>query len=450
METNNSIQTLIKEINWLKDVINQVIASYLVQEGHEKQWEDIPLPDVTIVDNAFANAVNDWNLNMYERLALALAMAPQIMPEALDIFFGRNQIYDRGFTEFGGQIDPEHSGFLPTGQTLAFLITANNPDNRYELLKVIGKEGILMKEHVLQLSQTQPHIPNVNGVLSLNSEWMHYFLTGERFQIDNGLQMLGQKITTDMNWSDAVLSDITMRSVQEIQSWLTYNETLMEDWGLGKILKPGYRALFYGPPGTGKTLTASLLGKATGRTVYKIDLALIGSKYIGETEKNLAHIFDSAQHKDWILYFDEADALFGKRTATNTSNDRHANQQIAYLLQRIEDFPGVVIIASNLRSNFDDAFSRRFQAMIHFAMPDANQRFQLWQNAFSGKCRLSSDIDVMKVSEDYELTGGAIINVLRYCAISAIRRNSEEVTRQELLQGIKNEFKKENKTISNL
>jgi SpoVK/Ycf46/Vps4 family AAA+-type ATPase len=250
-----------------------------------------------------------------------------------------------------------------------------------------------------------------------------------------------------MNWEDIVLDQQVMSQVNEINAWLDHGATLMNEWGLSSKIKPGYRALFHGPPGTGKTLTATLLGKASGRDVYRIDLSMIVSKYIGETEKNLSRIFDIAQHRNWILFFDEADALFGKRTAANTSNDRHANQQTAYLLQRIEDFPGVVILATNLDANMDDAFKRRFQSIIHFNMPSAEERYQLWQNAFSGVCTLHEEIDVAEVSEAYELAGGSIINVLRYCALSAVRRNDPVVTKPELLAGIRREFKKENKTM---
>jgi SpoVK/Ycf46/Vps4 family AAA+-type ATPase len=231
---------------------------------------------------------------------------------------------------------------------------------------------------------------------------------------------------------------------------MDHGRVLMEDWGLAKRLKPGYRALFYGPPGTGKTLTASLLGKTSGKEVYRIDLSMIVSKYIGETEKNLAGIFDLAEHRDWILFFDEADALFGKRTAANSSNDRHANQQTAYLLQRIEDFPGVVILASNLKANIDEAFTRRFQSIIYFPMPSARQRYQLWTSAFSGVCSLAPDIDLDRLSEEYELAGGSIINILRHCALAAIRRGDSVVRREELMAGLKKEYKKENKTLHQL
>ncbi|WP_299113991.1 ATP-binding protein [uncultured Winogradskyella sp.] len=448
MEVKSAIKTLYDEIDWLQKVINQVICSYLLQEGHEKRWQDIPVPDLSNSDSPYASIVDLWELDIYHRLAIILAIAPSLRPEVLDVFFGRNQIYDRGFTEFGGVIDKSHSGFLPTGQTLCFLISATEIELKGVVHDILDKNDILIKEQVINLGQTDEYIPNFNGVLSLSNQWLHFFLTGKKLKIEQSAEFPARKITTNMEWEDAVLDDLILEQVMEINTWLNHRKTLMKDWNLEKMIKPGYRTLFYGPPGTGKTLTATLLGKASGKDVYKVDLSMIVSKYIGETEKNLAKIFDIAQHKDWILFFDEADALFGKRTIANSSNDRHANQQTAYLLQRIEDFPGTVILASNLKANMDDAFTRRFQSMIHFTMPSPEERYQIWKNAFSGKCKLHPDIDLWKIAEDYELAGGAIINVLRFCALAAIKRDDTIVTKQELLTGLRREFKKENKTLS--
>lgn len=140
-----------------------------------------------------------------------------------------------------------------------------------------------------------------------------------------------------------------------------------------RVVKPGYRTLFYGSSGTSKTLTAALLGKMTGRGVYRINLSKMVSKYIGETEKNLAQIFDRAEKEEWILFFDEADALFGKRTSIKDSYDRYANQEVSYLLQRMEDFNGLVILESNLKK-IDEAFMRRFQSIIHFPLHGKDER----------------------------------------------------------------------------
>ncbi|KQX09908.1 ATP-binding protein [Flavobacterium sp. Root420] len=448
METNLAITALYKEMDWLQKVIDQVICSYLQHEGHENRWQDISLPEITPDDNPYYNKLNEWNLNLYERLCLALIIAPQIKPEVLDIFFSKNAMYDRGFTEFGGAVNKSHSGFIPTGQTLSFLITAVNPELRFDVLNIFSSTNILSKEQVLVLEATEPNIPVLNNTLLLNERWLHYFITGVLPQLEHNVSFPAKQITTNLNWSDLVLEDHVMQQVMEINAWLTYGTALMTDWGLDSKIKPGYRTLFYGPPGTGKTLTAALLGKNTNREVYRVDLSMIVSKYIGETEKNLSKIFDVAQHKDWILFFDEADALFGKRTAASSSNDKHANQQTGYLLQRIEDFPGVVILASNLKENMDEAFTRRFQSMIHFTMPTAEERLLLWEKAFSGKCSLDPDIDLENIAEQFELAGGAIINILRYCALTAIQKNETVVNNYDLLEGIRREFKKENRTLS--
>ncbi|MFM7461119.1 MAG: ATP-binding protein, partial [Burkholderiales bacterium] len=213
-------------------------------------------------------------------------------------------------------------------------------------------------------------------------------------------------------------------------------------------IKRGYRSLFYGPPGTGKTLTATLIGKNAGVDVYRIDLSMVVSKFIGETEKNLASVFDQAENKNWVLFFDEADALFGKRTQTSSSNDRYANQEVAYLLQRVEDFPGIVILATNMRANIDEAFARRFQSMVHFPMPDAKQRKRLWETVLRDLKRLADDVNLDQLAEAYELSGGAIANVVRYGAISALQRGQTRIAYTDLQRGIAKELRKEGRTVS--
>jgi SpoVK/Ycf46/Vps4 family AAA+-type ATPase len=221
---------------------------------------------------------------------------------------------------------------------------------------------------------------------------------------------------------------------------------ILTDWELAGKVKPGYRALFYGPPGTGKTLTASLIGKQSARDVYKIDASMIVSKWVGETEKNLARVFDMAENKDWILFFDEADALFGKRTDTSSSQERYANQEVSYLLQRTEDYPGVVILASNLKGNIDEAFTRRFQSMVHFPMPTPAERELLWKTIFGNGLELGDGIDFKHLARQYEISGGSIINVLKHCAIKASQRKKRSTTLEDMLGGIRKELAKEGKT----
>lgn len=442
-----NLMVLHQELDWLEQVIAQVISSYLKHEGHENHWIDIPLPDLDFCSSIYGQTVCDWSLNTFDRLAVALVMAPQLRPEILDIFFGLNQKYDRPFTEFGGVTDKTFSGFVPTAQTLAFLIGANDPQWRTEVIRIFEPAHILMVEQLLQFEGANETLPAFAGVISLSDQWLHYFISGEKVRPELSAAFPAQPITTPMDWSDLVLDNQVMAQIAELKVWLIHEETLMKDWGLAKKIKPGYRALFYGPPGTGKTLTASLLAKSTGREIYRVDLSMIVSKYIGETEKNLSKVFDAASHKNWILFFDEADALFGKRTEASSSNDRHANGQTSYLLQRIEDFVGVVILATNLKANMDQAFTRRFQAMIHIDMPAPAQRLTLWQNAFADGCPLADDVDLKEIADNYELAGGAIINVLRYSALQAVTRERPMIYHDDIIDGLRREFGKDNRTI---
>ena len=440
-----------QELDWLDTVINQVICSYLKQEGHELHWTDLPFPDLSsageLGDTVYAQLINGWQLVLHERIAIALAMAPLLRPELLDTFFGVNQKINRSFSEFGGVTDKAFSGFLPTVQTLIFLISANNPLWRIEVMEILSSKHQLMAEQLLSLEGSDNCVPPAGQLLRLSEQWLHYFISGEKVKPELSASFPAHQISTPQDWSDLVLDYRVMAQIEEIRAWLAHGDTLMQDWGLATKVKPGYRAVFYGPPGTGKTLTASLLAKSTERDIYRVDLSMITSKYIGETEKNLSRVFDVASYKNWILFFDEADSLFGKRTSATSSNDRHANQQTGYLLQRIEDFPGTVILATNLKSNMDDAFTRRFQSMINFTMPSATQRLQLWKNAFNSVCGLAEEVDLNKISKEHELAGGGIINVLRTCALGAISRGQTSVSQDELIDAIRREFRKDNKTI---
>lgn len=446
-DNNTNLAALYRELAWLEQVINQVIVSYLKQDGHEQHWHEIPVPDLTADSSIYADQVRRWQLDQFERLALALVLAPHLKPEALDIFFGRNQMIDRPFSEFGGSSSQLMGGFIPTGQTLAFLMSANNPLWRTQVYRILAAEHLFALEQVIFSIAAEGAQAQLNASLHLSNSWVHYFLTGEQLRPELSPAFPAMAITTPLGWSDLVLDDGVMAQVSEVRAWLTHGRELMHGWGLSEKIKPGYRCVFYGPPGTGKSLTAALLGKACGRAVYRVDLSMLVSKYIGETEKNLGKLFDVASHKDWILFFDEAESLFAKRTGAASSNDRFANQQTGYLLQRIEDYPGTVILATNLKTNMDEAFLRRFQNMVQFTMPGPDERLMLWQNAFAGVCALAPDVSLPKIAEQYEMAGGAIINVLRYCCLCAISRGEQVVYLADIIQGIRKELRKENKTL---
>jgi len=250
-----------------------------------------------------------------------------------------------------------------------------------------------------------------------------------------------------MEWEDLVLKKETLDQIKDLQVFVNHGDTLMNQWGMSKKLKPGYRVLFHGPPRTGKTLTASLLGKYTGKEVYKIDLSMVVSKFIGETEKNLSNLFAKAENKDWILFFDEADALFGKRTNVRDAHDKYANQEVSYLLQRVENYNGLVILASNFKSNIDDAFVRRFQSIIQFHLPDRKERLLLWEKGFPKKVQFSEDVDLTNISSKYELTGASIMNIIQFCCFKALERGDTFIFNEDIIEGIRKEFGKEGRIL---
>lgn len=435
------------ELSWLSNIITTRMNLYFgTQEQDNNVYEILP-PDLSKSDSVYAKIVQYYQMQFAERLLLVLALAPHVKPEILDVFFAKNERYERGFTEFGGVKGVNFSGFLPTGETAAFLLAANHLQDRMRLLSFFNEDHFFKKHNILQLQVTQTEEPLLSGLLKLSAEYITYFTTGDAKKPDYNIHFPAKLITTPLNWEDLVMQDEGYSDLMEIRDWIKYGDQLLEEWGMKKQIKRGFRTLFYGPPGTGKTLSASLLGKVTGHDVYRIDLSMVVSKYIGETEKNLANVFDQAENKNWLLFFDEADALFGKRTQTSSSNDRYANQEISYLLQRIEDFPGVVILCTNLKANIDEAFSRRFQSMIYFPLPDAASRLRLWKQSFPNNVEYEASIDFNHFAQKYELSGGAIINVSRYACLKAIARNSNTILAKDILNGIRREFAKDGKAV---
>jgi hypothetical protein len=263
-------------------------------------------------------------------------------------------------------IAPPASVIAPTGETAQFVLAGDDLAKRLEVQRMLSSGHWFVREHVLWVEPVRVGEPVMSGRLVLDPEIVEALTTDTVSTPRFSTEFPAERIDTAMDWDDLVLNPRTSKQIREIEHWVTHNDTLLREWDMGRRLKPGYRALFHGPPGTGKTLTATLLGKQTARDVFRIDLSRMVSKYIGETEKNLSRLFDKAENKDWILFFDEADALFGKRTDIRDAHDKYANQEAAYLLQRIETYGGLVILATNQRGNIDDAFLRRFQAAIHF------------------------------------------------------------------------------------
>lgn len=436
------------ELKWFRAVIDTRFKLYF---NLETAFEDIyahPLPDLSNSVTPYAQLVKGNQFGFEERLAIALCLTPHMQPQLLDVFFTKNKTFDRNFVEFGGYQNGSMGGFLPTGETLLFILSGKNLLQRLKTLHLLHPHHFLFKNRILESVAIQPHTPAHNNLIRLSPEIEAQLIWNRPYRPEFGSKFPARRLQTHQEWKDLVLPLHTLNQIKEILSWIQHGHTLMQDWGMEKKLRPGHRSLFYGPPGTGKTLTAALLGKVSKQDVYRVDLSLVVSKYIGETEKNLAKVFDQAEHRDWILFFDEADALFGKRSQVQDAHDRYANQEVSYLLQRIETFNGVVLLASNLRSNLDEAFSRRFESIIHFPMPRSSERLKLWEQGFSAKARqsLMKEVNLSQIAKQYELSGGAIMNVIRYISLKSIEKN-QNISMADVREGISREYGKDGRTV---
>jgi AAA+ superfamily predicted ATPase len=254
---------------------------------------------------------------------------------------------------------------------------------------------------------------------------------------------LARQIQPSYHWEDLILPKDPMEQLHEICMYVQYYHTVYGDWGFGKkiSLGKGLNALFAGASGTGKTMAADVIANALKIDLYKIDLSAIVSKYIGETEKNLDQIFREGKTSNAILFFDEADALFGKRSEVRDSHDRYANIEIAYLLQKMDEYDGVVILATNLRNNMDEAFARRMHFTVEFPVPEEDDRLRIWKGIFPPEVPIGKDVDLPFLAKQFKITGGNIKNIAVNAAFLAAQ-DDRVLKMENLIHATKREYQK--------
>jgi DNA polymerase III delta prime subunit len=276
------------------------------------------------------------------------------------------------------------------------------------------------------------------GVISLDDLYQAC-----RAQSTSRLTSTARRVTPMYNWEDICLPPEGLAHLREICAHLHYKRQVFGEWrfdhkmSLGK----GVSALFVGAPGTGKTMAAEVIAQELKLDLYKVDLSCVVSKYIGETEKNLGRVFDEADRSNGILFFDEADALFGRRSEVKDSHDRYANIEVDYLLQRMEEYQGIVILASNFQRNIDEAFRRRLRFLVEFPIPDEKQRARIWATVFPREAPLHEDIDFGFLAHKFKLTGGSIRNIALSSAFMAVQ-DEEPVRMHHLIRATRRELRK--------
>jgi SpoVK/Ycf46/Vps4 family AAA+-type ATPase len=255
------------------------------------------------------------------------------------------------------------------------------------------------------------------------------------------IEKLSTRITPRRGWDDLVLAPQKLELVHYLVERARHRHVVYGEWGFSPLPSRGVVGMFAGPSGTGKTLTAEIVAGELGLDLYRIDLSQLVSKYIGETEQNLAKVFAAAEASPVVLFFDEADALLGKRSEVRDSHDRYANVEVAYLLQRLERYDGVVLLATNLAGNMDTAFARRIHVTVEFMLPDRDERRRIWDRCLPATAPLAADVDLDRLADFVDLPGGAISNAALAAAFLAASSN-QPIDMATLVLAVKRELQK--------
>jgi len=430
------------DLIWLENLIQYQLgkASNELIDRIENNGEI--LPPALSEGGFYSDNLLSWNPSEVERGLIVIGLALYFKPSIFDPLLKTAKDFNYTETHLGGVIGTAQTPFVPTGETAIFLLTNRSVEERMLVLHCLNQEHWLFEKGILLFEYKEPGLPLTFQPFYLSSDYMEIFSKGVATKPNYSSQFPASLVKTNMEWSDLVVSKELIKEIRDIELWLEYEQRLFGEMGLGRKIKEGYKVVFYGPSGTGKTLVAGLIGKKYDRDVYRIDLSQLSSKYIGETEKNIDNLFKQARNKNWILFFDEGESLFGKRSQMGQSNERYGNQQVGFLLQRMEDHPGVVILATNLKSSIDEAFSRRFQKMIYFEAPDFENRLDLWKKALVGTLPLADDVDLRLISKEHKLVGGQIVNIVKQIILRELGAKSEVIRLKTLEEAIAEEERK--------
>lgn len=448
IQINNTV--IENELKWLDSIFEMRIPEFDARKNSSENpgFTISNIPDLSNAKGPYADLVNKHQLGMAERLLLIVSLVPHYKPE---VFYTHILSRISGMpieeTRIGGYIERSSKQFIPSLQTVLFLAAGSDSINAaYHYLDGV-ENGVLIQEQIISLKSyktSEYDAIKKQQVIELAQEYVDYLMYGRKPRLDFGKDFPATWVTTNLTWDHLILNKHTLLQIQDVMDWVAYREdVLSRSEGL---INRSFPCLFYGPPGTGKSLTAKLIGKHYKKDVFRIDLSMIVSKYIGETEKNLARLFDRAENKDLILFFDEADSLFGKRTGISDSKDKWANLEMSYLLQRMEEYSGLCILATNLKHNLDSALVRRFQALINFPFPKEDERAIIWQKSLPSGFQYPQGISYEKLAR-YEFSGANIANIIKACCVKAAKKGDYFINIDDIRRFIRIEYAKEGRTV---
>lgn len=365
---------------------------------------------------------------------------------------------DRRYERLFGYLQDDLTRIRPTVGFVLELLT-ESVGTRLALLHRVAQDSALLSSGLVRLTAPAPDATLASHFIVPDPRALRWLLGAsaatpyrdparpDRMGHPDRLGRMGHRLPTDVSWHDLVLPPEQTQALQELCDRVRHRDTVLDAWGFARsVLGRGTVALFAGPPGTGKTLAARRLGSALGRDVWRVDIGQVVSKYIGETEKNLDAILAQAEMRDWVLLFDEADALFGRRTEVRDAHDRYANQEVAHLLSRIEEYDGLAILTTNLVEHLDPAFLRRVAAVIHFPVPDLASRRMIWTRTWPPTTPLDPDVDLEGFAV-HRLSGAAIRDASLTAAYLAAAAGSD-ITAEVIEQAVQRELVKAGRAVS--
>ena len=447
-ETNDLPWDFEKELQWFLTLLRFRIKT-IGQPQNDGALDLLNrMPMAKTIGGSYADVLEGNSASVADRLLLFVTLLPRLSPEVLnEVLIDKDHRYMLHYPQFGGYIDKHYLKYKPTLQTVLYLLSGKDQRLFLRTFRYFRDQSTLIKNQIVHVEAAGLNDDSgdiLTHSIKISDEYFHNLVTGEPPVPTFGSEFPASKISTLLTWNELILPVNVQKKVRRLVKWIKHKDVLFESTD-GKV-SPGFPVLFYGPSGTGKTLTAKLLGKELEQPVFRVDLSMVVSKYIGETEKALSRLFSKAEGRNWILFFDEADVLFGKRTDISNANDKYANMEVAYLLQRIEEFDGLVILASNLKDNMDKALIRRFQVMVEFPRPTEQEQLKLWKSLLPSGYTYATDIQLAKYIT-YNLTGGNVSNIIKHACLECIDKGIAILDHDLVHSLIREELEKTSRTI---
>lgn len=403
--------------------------------------EFLPLP-LFKEDSSFQKFMEEHQLTEADRVMLCLAFASTFKPSVLAPFM--LLFNDPGKkSRFGGILHEQYGQFYPTVRTGIFILTGGDEEMMSYYISYFNGRNKLFTSNILLTAAPEECKTFLDRQIIFNDQFIPSVLRGEPPSLDGDSGFPAKRGKRTHTMKDVVLDEKTIKELQKLQRFARNMKKL---WALPESSKyrQNFIGIFSGDPGTGKSHTAEAIANELNLPVYKINFAQLVSKYIGETEKNLERVFDRFTGQPNILFFDEAESIFSKRIEVKDSNDKHSNNEQSFLLQKIEEYNGIVILATNVQNlsqYFDKAFQRRIRQIVTFSFPEHPERLRLWENALGQQFSYEAGL-LERLARDYQFSGGGIYNIISEGVIEALDRDTTVITFELLEQAMMDEFKK--------